>query len=96
MAGHKPVCVKCGLFFKPKKNGVAWEEGKPVGPLHNGKPVNGTWDSYKIWLADLWECRGCDTEIIVGSGFTPVSEHYQPDYAQVKEDLKPMVFVEDC
>jgi len=25
-----PVCVKCKLFFKPKRNNVYWEEGMPV------------------------------------------------------------------
>jgi len=42
----------------------------------------------------LWECRGCNNEIIVGTGFNPMSEHYHPDY---KRDL-PLVQVNinDC
>lgn len=26
----QPVCVKCKLFFRPKRNDVFWEEGMPV------------------------------------------------------------------
>lgn len=27
----KPVCVPCGIFFHPEKNGFVFEEGKPDG-----------------------------------------------------------------
>jgi hypothetical protein len=82
----KPICVECKLFFKPKKNEVAFEEGFGDG---TGKP-------YKLWLADLWECRGCGRQIIVGAGASPVAEHYQPDYAQSQAHFAPMLLVDDC
>lgn len=28
----KPVCPKCGLFFRAKKNGYVFEEGMPLAP----------------------------------------------------------------
>lgn len=89
----KPVCVKCRLFYRPKRNGVAWEEGMPgPGPIHN----EDGWTSYKLWRADLWECRGCGNEIIVGHADRPFAEHYQEHYAQNREGVKPYVFVKDC
>ena len=96
MAGHKPVCVKCGLFFKPKKNGAVWKEGKPVGELRNGKPVDGTWSSYKLWYGDWWECRQCGSQIIVGIGANPIAHCHESVYRELKKDMKPVVFVEDC
>ena len=91
----KPACPKCKLFYRPKKNGYVFQE---MMPIHNdAKPgllEEENWRSYKIWSGDLWECRGCNNEIIVGTGFNPMSEHYHPDY---KRDL-PLVQVNinDC
>lgn len=88
----KPACVKCGLFFQPKKNGVVLEEGRPVDHPSGQQE----WLPYKLWHADLLECTGCGTQIIVGYGFEPLSEHYKPGYAQWKERFPPIVFIKDC
>lgn len=87
------VCVKCGKFLHPKKNGVVVEEGMPNGEKNLN--ANG-WGSYKLWMADLLECRECGVEIISGFGFHPFAEHYQDDYNAMREKYPPRVFVEDC
>lgn len=89
------VCTKCNQFFHPKKNGVLVEEGMPRDT--DQKRGEGHWLPYKLWQADLLECKGCGTEIIAGFGYVPLSEHYMPDYNRVKERLGPVrSFVKDC
>lgn len=89
----KPACVKCGLFFQPKKNGVTLEEGRPVG---RADAIEVEWLPYKLWRADLLECTGCGVQIITGYAYLPMSEHYKPDYNQWKERFPPIVFIKDC
>jgi len=55
----KPICVECKTFFRPKKNGITWQE--------MDKDVDGaTWHPVAMWDADLWACAVCRSEIIVG------------------------------
>lgn len=94
------VCMKCNLFFHSKKNGVTVEEGMPRGlpfdPV-TGEKVDVEWVPYKLWRADLWECRGCGTLVTAGFADGPFAEHYQPDYEKLKETYGPIVsFVKDC
>lgn len=64
-----PLCVRCQVEFRPKKNGVFVEEMAPFG-------------SYKIWHADLWQCPCCKTEIVQGYAQQPIAEHYQKEYQE--------------
>lgn len=89
------VCVKCQRFFRPKKNGVVWEEGKPWETGKEPFREEG-WSSYKLWKADLWSCPGCGTEIITGHAQMPFAEHYQPDYAEARSAYPVHTFVRDC
>ena len=82
------VCVACRTFLHPKKTGVAVEEGMPKG--------DGTWGPYKLWQADLYECRACGTEVIAGFGGRHIAEHYQKNYAEVLERFNPLLRVDDC
>lgn len=84
-----PICVKCKLFLKPKKSGVTVEEGRPLGD-------GSEWGPYKLWMADLWECRGCGFELVYGFGRRPVAEHYQPEYKFEVEREPPLLRVNDC
>jgi rubredoxin len=94
----KPVCVPCGLFYRPEKNGYMVEEGMqgndPLGKLQEG------WGSYKLWRGDKWKCRGCDNEIVVGFASQPISEHYMGDYKDLRQKLIESgnleTFVSDC
>ncbi len=48
----KPVCVNCGLFFKPKKNGAAFEEGMPTTPesqMGNRPDGEGLYPGHPDW-----------------------------------------------
>ena len=82
-----PVCVWCRLFFKPKKNGLTIEEGCPDGD---------EWAPYKLWHGDLWACRGCGAEIVIGFALHPLAEHYEPCYADMKARFAPAFRVDDC
>lgn len=83
------VCLKCNKFYHPKKIGVAIEEGMPLG---DGE----VWGPYKLWQADLLECRSCGDEIVAGFGSQPIAERYQPDYAENVERFAPIARIEDC
>ena len=93
----KPICVKCERFYRPKRNGTSFIEGKPN---HNGAPAGtvgeGQWAPYKLWMGDLWECPTCKSQIIVGIGLNPISEDYRPDFDKQIESFKAKLLVKDC
>jgi hypothetical protein len=68
----------CGRFMQCKHNSVTVEELK-----EDGLP-------YKLWDADLWECPECGTHVIAGFGKRPIAEHYQSNYAEIRERLSPI------
>lgn len=82
------VCLPCGKFFRPKKNGVWIEEGMPISKTE--------WGPYKIWQADLVECPSCRTEVVTGFGMKAAVEHFQPDYSKFREMAKPIARIDDC
>lgn len=95
----KPVCVTCQRFFRPKKNGTSFVEGKPAPGVVNAVPGTARpedWKPYKLWLGDRWACDGCGAQIIVGVGFQPVCEHYKPDFADAVASFRPALQVNDC
>lgn len=94
----KPICANCNLFFRPKKTGVYFEEGMPApGARALGDGQYDRWASYKLWVGDLWECRACQAQIIVGvSPAGPISEHYKPDYHALRERLGVTRRIDDC
>lgn len=78
----KMICVKCQTFYHVKKNGVVALEQMPVETAAEPGTIDPTaWKPYKIWHADLWECRECGHEVISGFGANPVAEHYQENFA---------------
>lgn len=86
------VCVNCKLFFKAYKNGQYVEEGMPLG--HGHPPT--TWAAYKLWACDRLKCQGCGTEILAGFSQRALAEHYQGDYAEMRERLQPVFRIDDC
>lgn len=86
----KPICRKCNLFFRPKKNGVYFTESYPTG--------SGDWKPYKVWQGDLWECRGgCGSQIIVGTGHAPIAVHHEPNFEKLRLDLGAnTININDC
>jgi len=94
----KPICVPCQRFYRPKKTGYYFIEGMPT---HNGAEPGllepQSWKPYKLWVGDLWECQGCGSNIVVGTGYNPISEHYLPNFAdQVQKLNAGQLQVNDC
>ena len=74
----KLVCPKCECEFRPEKNGVGVIETASFGP-------------YKLWRADLWECQGCQSQVIAGfsgNGIDPIAEHFESDFQRELEHIK--------
>lgn len=59
---HVPVCAKCNKDMYPKKNGVGVLDYADFGP-------------YQVWDADLWACRGCGIEVVLGFAQGPIARH---------------------
>jgi hypothetical protein len=68
--------MNCRLFYRPYRNGTYFTEGMQDGA--------GGWKPYKIWVGDLWKCKGCGHELIVGVAREPLSEHYRDDFDWVR------------
>jgi hypothetical protein len=64
----RPVCVPCGKFMKPSKN------GRCVLLVADGLP-------YQLWMGDEWLCERCQAVVVAGFGRAPVSEHFQENFA---------------
>jgi len=94
----KPICFPCRRFYKPEKNDTVFMENKP-GTEH-AAPGNETpdeWVPYKLWMGDLWKCKGCGSEIIVGTGFDPISEHHMKGFnALVDSHEAYLIQINDC
>ena len=94
----KPVCVPCGRFFRPSKNGRTWTEMKPVvngAPPGKEKPEQ--WAFYKAWLSDEWKCPGCGTLIIVGHAGEPFAQDYHPRAIEKARDAgADRIIINDC
>lgn len=92
----KPICVPCQRFFRPKQNGKYFIEGMPESGAEPGNSEPEKWKPYKLWAGDLWECNGCGSQIISGTGLNPISEHYKPDFAEQAQRLNADYQVNDC
>lgn len=88
----KPICVGCNRFYRPKQNGIVFEECMPMGGAAPGQPEG--WRPYKLWRGDLWECEGCGHQLISGVASQPLDEHYLPTYTQ--NAVGVTIHVYDC
>ncbi len=71
------VCAKCNREMRVKKNGVSFVE------MAQDRP-------YKLWMADLWECKDCGAQVLYTSPTQrPVAEHYQDDFAAKMKSYAP-------
>lgn len=67
------ACANCGRFMQASKTGQVVEE------LDNqGGP-------YKVWVCDEFTCPDCGAKVVTGFGRSPIAEHYQREYASVRE-----------
>jgi hypothetical protein len=94
----KPICVPCQRFYRPKKNGFPFIEAAPYRGFHvlPGTEEAGDWRPDKLWVGDLWECKGCGAQIVVGTGRSPIVEHFQDNFKWTVEQYKPTLQVNDC
>lgn len=96
----KPICVKCQRFYRPKRNGVKFIEMMPkdgaARPTKAGTEEPESWQPYKLWVGDLWECRGCGHLSIHGVGFGPLAERHQEHFAKECAAGNVVVLVNDC
>lgn len=79
----RPICIKCKVEFRCKKNGYH-------AVLLSGTPP----EPYQIWDADMWECPSCHAQILSGFGSKPIAENWQtlfPDWLKTS-DPKVQVF----
>jgi hypothetical protein len=93
-----------------KKSGFYFIEAMPKGTARfandsqkDGRnPEPGTsmpegWTPYKVWSGDLWECEGCHTQIVHGTGNNRIAEHYEDGFAETIERLgADQLQVNDC
>lgn len=93
----KPICVKCQRFYRPKKTGFRFVEGMPISNrAQPGTAEPEKWKPYKLWVGDLWECEGCGSQIVSGFARSPISEHYEPEFAGKLAALGEHLQVNDC
>jgi hypothetical protein len=96
----KPVCFPCRRFFRMRKSGYYFTEGMPRDGSKRppaGKDADAHWKPYKIWCADLWECEGCGTAILAGSGLSAIAVQHEADFAEVRKQLGATQYqVNDC
>lgn len=94
----KPICVPCRRFFRPSKTGRYFIEGMPATSEHAppGTSAPEKWKPYKLWSGDEWECPDCGSVIICGVGRSPISEHFQDDFADKVKEFNPEIQVNDC
>jgi len=64
-----PICVNCQIKMTFPRSGVyvleTYEDGiKP----------------YKVWSADLYECKICKHQIISGFGHNPLRQQFDSDF----------------
>ncbi len=91
----KPLCVSCQRFYRPKRNGTYVAEMMPSKPgALPGLMEPKLWVPYKVWVADLWECKGCGHELISGYAYQPTAEKHSPDFERWM--AMTTVVVNDC
>lgn len=66
---RRPVCVKCQVEFRVRKNGVTVIDTFSRPP----KP-------YRLIRADLFECPICRTLIVGGFAQEPLVEHFEDNF----------------
>ncbi len=93
-----PICIKCHRFFRCKKNDYYFiEASRDSFDIKPGTAEPEKWKPYKVWAGDLWECPGCEAQIISGVGTRSLSVHHEEKFEQIVKQLKADQFqVNDC
>jgi len=72
---YKFVCPECQSEYHVKEQGILVIEMASFGP-------------YKVWEADLLECRGCNKTFVGGFAEQPLMEHYEKGFDEWLELIK--------
>lgn len=92
----RPICVPCQRFFKPTKTGICFIEGMPTDEAQPGIVEADKWKPYKLWMGDQFTCPGCGAITIVGVARHPISEHFMPNFENIRQQLGAEFQVNDC
>jgi len=68
---------------------------KPRGGVQvpQGTEAPEMWEPYKVWNGDLWECKGCGNQIVVGNCIQSVDD-YMMDFRHALKQSQSNV--NDC
>lgn len=72
---NTPVCVKCCLFMRCRKNGFLVRDPEAGG------------FSSTYWSGDLWQCPECDYKVVTGFG----EQFYEKDLERFGYESKPVL-----
>lgn len=92
----KPICVTCKRFMAYERAGIYFEEGMPLNTQQPAMIDESGWGPYKLWVGDLYKCRQCKAEVVVGVPKLPLAEHYQETYPESVKRWPPAFRVNDC
>ena len=96
----RPIaCAKCLTFFRPRRSGIGFVEGKPKhSGVRPGRAEPEKWLPYKLWMGDLWECQGgCGASVIIGMGHRPIAEDYQDGFMEnIRASGIDLLQINDC
>ena len=85
----EPICFKCGKRMSAKTNGVVAEEMMTISDNEGNKSEQ----PYKLWSADLWECKECGQQVLVGFAQQPIFESFKKNkYEEVRNKIKTQIF----
>lgn len=92
----KPICVPCQRFYRPKTTGFKFIEGMPLDGAKPGKDDDSKWVPYKLWSGDMWECPGCGSQTIVGTGNAAIAVQHEPEFNNLVALFGATYKVNDC
>jgi hypothetical protein len=70
------VCADCKIEMYPKENGIF-----VVEYMNRNEP-------YKLWRADLWSCKGCGRNAVLGFATCSIVDHYEPQFKTVLDNIR--------
>lgn len=78
---HVPVCATCKVDMKVEKTGVTFVEQVRQGD--DARP-------YKMWSVDMWTCRSCKAQVLVGFGKGPYAFHHEETFKEVLKHVQEL------
>ena len=82
---HSPVCAKCRIEMKPVRNSVtfltkaSYSAGGGVAEY-----------PYAMSMGDIWGCKGCGAQVIIGWGSKPIARRHDKGFADLVEKYREL------